>query len=194
MHQPATHATIPQGTLVRPRAGVVSMHGGALVVALLLAACAQSPRAAVTPQHGAGAVALAAPQMGCAGAEAERAALNALERDLRSQGLALTATCQSASGGWAVRVRVMDGMKASQVVRGPLADGHDVDMGTPAGVDAANAALAATGFSPDVEHNRQWLQAQMARHQFNNLPDAWWHFTRRGAGVPSSADTDLAIR
>ena len=83
-------------------------------------------------------------------------------------------------------------MKASKVVRGPLADGHDVDMGTPAGVELAGAAPHAQGFSPDVQHNREWLRGLMARHQFDALPDAWWHFTPRGQ-APAD-DTDLAAR
>jgi len=51
-------------------------------------------------------------------------------------------------------------------------------MGTPAGAARSEAAAGATGFSPDVLHNRQWLRALMARHQFDNLPDAWWHFAQ----------------
>jgi len=45
-----------------------------------------------------------------------------------------------------------------------------------------------------VLHNRQWLRALMARHQFNNLPDAWWHFAQRGVPPAQAADTDLAAR
>jgi len=62
-------------------------------------------------------------------------------------------------------------------------------MGTPSGV----LATATQNFSPDVHHNRQWLRALMARHQFDNLPDAWWHYAQRG--LPAQAgDTDLAAR
>jgi D-alanyl-D-alanine dipeptidase len=99
--------------------------------------------------------------------------------------MALQATCNAASGGWVVQVQVVDGTKAHKVVHGPLADGQAVDMGTPAG---------ASGFSPDVLHNRQWLRALMARHQFDNLPDAWWHFAQRGVPPAQAADTDLAAR
>ena len=108
--------------------------------------------------------------------------------------MALTASCHAASGAWVVQVRVVDGMKASKVVRGPLADGHDVDMGTPAGVQLAGAERGAEGFSPDVQHNRDWLRDLMARHQFDNPPNAWWHFAQRG-GVPAAlAETDIAAR
>jgi D-alanyl-D-alanine dipeptidase len=93
-----------------------------------------------------------------------------------------------------VRVRVVDGMKASKVVRGPLADGHDVDMGTPAGVRQGGAELAARGFSPDVLHNRQWLRTLMARHEFDNAADAWWRFAQRARVPAPTAETDLAAR
>ena len=108
--------------------------------------------------------------------------------------MALQATCNTASGGWVVQVQVVDGTKAHKVVRGPLADGQAVDMGTPAGAARSEAAAGASGFSPDVLHNRQWLRALMARHQFDNLPDAWWHFAQRGVPPAQAADTDLAAR
>ena len=108
--------------------------------------------------------------------------------------MALQANCNAASGGWVVQVQVVDGTKAHKVVRGPLADGQAVDMGTPAGAARSEAAAGVTGFSPDVLHNRQWLRALMARHQFDNLPDAWWHFAQRGLPPVQAADTDLAAR
>ncbi len=191
MHRTNTKSTLP----ARSSVTASPLRGGALVVALLLSACVQSPQAAVTNHQGAAQLAMVSPQRAaCAESASGRAALTAMERDLRSQGLALSAACHAASGGWVVQVRVIDGMKASQVVRGPLADGHDVDMGTPAGVELANAPLGVRGFSPDVEHNRQWLRGVMARHQFDNLPDAWWHFAQRGVETPAAASTDMAVR
>lgn len=162
-----------------------------LAAAALLAACVQSPQAAV-PQP----VAVAAPsgtasvvqERGC-GTSGQPAALRSVEDGLKPQGLALKAQCNAQTGAWVVQVVVLDGMRASKVVRGPLADGGEVDMGTPSGVVAA----ATQNFSPDVHHNRQWLRTLMARHQFDNLPDAWWHYAQRG--VPAqAADTDLAAR
>lgn len=161
-----------------------------LAAVALLAACAQSPQAAVPP------VALAAPSgatsvvqgQGC-GATGQPAALRAVADSLQAQGLALKTRCHAESGAWVVRVVVVDGLRASKLVRGPLADGGEVDMGTPAGV----VAPASKDFSPDVHHNRQWLRSLMARHQFDNLPDAWWHYTQRGVPAPAS-DTDLAAR
>lgn len=173
-------------------------RGGAMVVAILLAACAHSPQAAVaTPGKGEVHEVQAANISGapeCRETPAARAAFLNITHELQAQGMALKASCQVASGGWVVQVQVTDGVKASKVVRGPLADGHDVDMGTPAGVRLAGATTAAGGFSPDVQYNRQWLYTLMARHQFDNLPDAWWHFAQRDA-VPTRADeTDLAAR
>ena len=130
----------------------------------------------------------------CQSTPATDAALRRIGHELQQQGMALTAKCNAVSGAWVVQVRVVDGMKASKVVRGPLADGHDVDMGTPAGVSLAGAQPGAKGFSPDVQYNRQWLYTLMARHDFRNLQDAWWHFAQRGATSPAVVATDIASR
>ena len=161
-----------------------------LALALLMAACVHSPQAAV-PELQPVEVHVASP---CSEIPPARAALQRVGQELQAQGMVLQATCPATGGGWVVQVRVVDGMKASKVVRGPLADGHDVDMGTPAGAALAGAESAAQGFSPDVLHNRAWLRATMARHQFENTPDAWWHFALRGAATVHTADDDLAAR
>ena len=171
-----------------------------VAVALLLSACEHSPQAAVpTPGLQSGVMPWEQTAISpCDKEPTARPALERIGRELQSQGMALEATCNAARGGWVVQVQVVDGVRATKTVRGPLADGQAVDMGTPAGVGRANAALEARGFSPDVEHNRQWLRALMARHQFVNLPDAWWHFAQRGAGSPggpeAGGETDLAAR
>ena len=162
-----------------------------LACAVLLAACGGSPHAAVSqspalPGH-------ATPVASCDAAGAARAALQRVADELRAHGLELQASCASTGPGWAVQVLVVDGLKASKIVRGPLADGQGVDMGTPPGVNQPGAEAAANGFSPDVQFNRQWLRATMARHQFDNAADAWWRFAQRG-GATSGADTDLAAR
>lgn len=170
-----------------------------VATALLLAACVHSPQAAVPASPEPRAASAAAGQgsaQPCAETSASRIALQGITQQLKAQGLAFRASCQVAQSrsGWVVQVKVTDGVKASKVVRGPLADGHDVDMGTPPGVELAGAQTGAQGFSPDVQHNRDWLRGLMARHQFDNLPTAWWHFAQRGAAPASSADTDLASR
>ena len=202
---PATAAS----PITRPRFGhssrfapwprVAGCAGGTL--ALLLAACAHHPQAAVPAAGATGAggpvvaVSTGQDRALCRDDPATRAELGRVAHALLAQGLALQATCQ-APGGWVVQVLVVDGMKARQVVRGPLADGQVVDMGTPSGNFQAGASATAPGHSPDVVHNRQWLHALMARHQFDNLPDAWWHFAQRhGDAIPEPADgADLAAR
>ena len=173
-----------------------------VAMAMLMAACVHSPQAAVSA--GAlgveGVAPLTSPQGEKSGAvcretAATRTSLGLITRELQSQGMSLQASCNAQSGAWVMQVRVVDGMKASKIVRGPLADGHDVDMGTPAGVVLAGAPAGAAGFSPDVQHNRQWLQSLMARHQFDNLPDAWWHFAQRGTASPlRGGESDMAAR
>lgn len=181
-----------------PRA--VGCAGG--IATLWLAACVHQPQAAVLAAGamGAGGPALstsAGPQrLLCRDDPATRTGLERIAHELQTQGLALTAACQAPGGGWVVQVLVVDGMKARQVVHGPLADGQAVDMGTPSGSVQAGASMGAPGYSPDVVHNRQWLHALMARHQFDNLPDAWWHFAQRQSeSVPGpTGSADLAVR
>lgn len=130
----------------------------------------------------------------CRDTPTARAALQQVAEALQAQGMALQARCPATGEGWVVQVLVVDGLKASKVVRGPLADGQEVDMGTPAGVELAGAASADPGLSPDVQHNRAWLRTVMARYQFDNAPQAWWRFALRGADLQRTADTDLAAR
>src|SRR6218665_1006157 len=110
---------------------------------------------------------------GCRQTPAARAALQGAALELQARGLALQVRCQEGNGGSGgsgssvVQLRVLDGIQARAVLRGPLADGQAVDMGTPCGVASPGAAVTAGGFSPDVQYNRQWLRALMARHQFD---------------------------
>lgn len=165
-----------------------------LAAGISLAACVQSPQSAASGQtpplaH----MAWNAAEEGCAGDERLRAAVASARSELQAQGLVLKTVCQASQGALAVRVEVANGLLASKVVRGPLAEGEAVDMGTPAGVGGAAAASHSADFSPDVQHNRQWLRALMARHQLDNLPDAWWRYARKAA--PSAvAEVDLAAR
>jgi D-alanyl-D-alanine dipeptidase len=170
-------------------------HWLSLAAAVGLAACAQSPQAAVpAPTLPPVPMAWDAAVDRCAGGERLRAAVERVRSELQAQGLALKTSCQASQGDLAVRVEVVDGLRASKVLRGPLADGEAVDMGTPAGVSGANAASHHTDLSPDVQHNRQWLRALMARHQFDNLPDAWWRFAQKAAPQRALAELDLAAR
>ena len=170
-------------------------HWLSLCAGICLAACVQSPQAAVSTQapHPM-ALSWDAAMGECAGDEPLRKAAARVDEELQRQGMALRIFCQASQGALAVQVDVVDGLRASKVVRGPLADGQDVDMGTPSGAALAGASGNARMFSPDVQHNRAWLTALMARHRFDNLPDAWWHFSQRGVVAPDAADTDVAAR
>ena len=189
--------TTPTSRRLNPTAAMPpATRWSCVAVAFLLSACAHSPQAAV-PTPGLQSGAMPREQTAISPCDKEPTAKPALERigrALQSHGMALQATCNAASGGWMIQVQVVDGTTAHKVVRGPLADGQAVDMGTPAGAVRSEAAAGATGFSPDVLHNRQWLRALMARHQFDNLPDAWWHFAQRGLPPEHAADTALVAR
>ena len=96
-----------------------------VAMALLLVACVHSPQAAVPSPGLQGGPTLWEPTAiaPCDRAPTARPALERIGRELQSQGMALQATCNTASGGWVVQVQVVDGTKAHKVVRGPLADG-----------------------------------------------------------------------
>lgn len=72
---------------------------------------------------------------------------------------------------------VLDARRASKLVRGPLADGIDVDMGTPFDMFDEQSHTDNNRQSPDVQHNRRWLRALMQKHGWKNLPEEWWHYT-----------------
>lgn len=166
-----------------------------LAVGLWMTACAQSPQAAVPPDGmaaaPAGAQAVAVP--GCADGGPLQRAVAALGAELQPQGLALRAVCDAPNNALAVQVEVRDGVRASKVVRGPLADGEPVDLGVAAGA-AASTAVQDADLSPDVQYNRQWLRGLMARHQFYPLPDAGWHFAQKAAPRSGGGELDLAAR
>lgn len=79
---------------------------------------------------------------------------------------------------------VTDAERASQAVRGPLAQGEEVDMGTPFDWFGAQSRTDHPALSPDVQHNRRWLRALLARHGLRNLPQEWWHYTLQAQAYP----------
>lgn len=170
-------------------------HWLSLCAGICLAACVQSPQAAVSTQAPHPMAKSWDTAMGeCAGDEPLRKAAARVDEELQGQGMALRIFCQASQGALAVQVDVVDGLRASKVVRGPLAEGEAVDMGAPAGVSSTPSANDHADFSPDVQHNRQWLRALMARHQFAHLPDAWWHFAYQPAQQSAVAEVDVAER
>lgn len=72
---------------------------------------------------------------------------------------------------------VVDAQRASQVVHGPLAQGMEVDMGTPFDWLGAQSHTDHPSMAPDVQDNRRWLRTVLQRHGFRNLPEEWWHYT-----------------
>ena len=71
-----------------------------------------------------------------------------------------------------VRVQVADSDTAAQFVRGPLADGEEVDMGDVHIVDA----VPAEDVSPDVQFNRAWLAGVMHKRGLIPVSGYWWAF------------------
>lgn len=139
-------------------------------------------------------------QGACRDMAGEQARLQAVQATLARQGLALRvldcpqlAQAAGVTGQViAVTVIVVDGERAAQVLRGPLADGEAVDMGSAVPVPAATPKLAqavsahpaaleppADALSPDVVHNRAWLRAAMVAQGFRPVADCWWAFVPR---------------
>ena len=81
-------------------------------------------------------------------------------------------------------VVVLDAKRAGRVVRGPLAEGTDVDMGTPFDWFGVQSHTENSTLSPDVQHNRRWLRALLQRQGFQNLPEEWWHYTLQPEPYP----------
>ena len=175
------------------------------VLALGLAGCAVLPPQGVAGQGaasdaagpGAALAALADPE--CRGMAGQRAQLQAVHAALARQGMALRvlgcpqlpkpAAAASGTRVIAVAVLVVDGKRAADTVRGPLADGELLDMGSAA-PQAASGPLQRVStaslvqppkdsLSPDVLFNRAWLRKLMAAQGLRPVADTWWAFTPR---------------
>ena len=83
-------------------------------------------------------------------------------------------------------VVVIDGQRASKRVRGPLADGQELDMGTPFDFFDPQSHTENADMPPDVQFNRRWLRSLMQRHGWRNLPQEWWHFSLVNEPYPDS--------
>lgn len=89
----------------------------------------------------------------------------------------------------ALAVLVVDGERAADTVRGPLADGELLDMGSaaPQAVSGplqrvSTASLVQPprdSLSPDVLYNRAWLRKLMAAQGLRPVADTWWAFAPR---------------
>lgn len=119
---------------------------------------------------------------GCAAqAPAVPQRLQAVQHDLGQAGLELRLVgCESVAGKQALRFDpwVVDGRRAAQVVRGPMANGQVLDLGWPQGRRQA-AALPDEQVSPDVIFNRQWWRAVLARHGLEPVAGDWHSYAAR---------------
>lgn len=116
----------------------------------------------------------------------QRERLLAVNSALARQGLALRVlgcpTLAPASGAPELQVIevtlwVVDGDLAAETVRGPLADGEEVDMGRAALEPGEEQRPDASDeLPPDVLHNRGWLRAAMSSQGFRSVADKWWAF------------------
>lgn len=120
----------------------------------------------------------------------QAAALLPLQQLLHPQGLGIVVLgCPAAPAPWnqrvlAVTAVVLDGGKAQNTVRGALADGERVDMGSdyrPApwpqpGQAGSSEVLGDDTVSPDVQFNRRWLRSVMASQGFAAVNGPWWAF------------------
>ena len=68
-----------------------------------------------------------------------------------------------------VRVQVADSETAAQFVRGPLADGEEVDMGDV----HIEEPEPADDVSPDVQFNRAWLADVMQKRGLHQVAGHW---------------------
>jgi D-alanyl-D-alanine dipeptidase len=199
--------------------GSAWVRSGVGVLALALSSCAMLPPQGAAGQGAAGQgaagqgaagqgaaqastgseIAAVLSQPECRRLAGQRAQLQAVQDTLARQGMALRVLgCpQLASGArgaaaqqvLAVAVLVVDGERAAQTVRGPLADGELLDMGSAVPQAAtglaqrvSSASLAQPpddALSPDVLFNRAWLRALMGRQGLRAVPGTWWAFTAR---------------
>ncbi len=111
----------------------------------------------------------------CSLAVAQGVEWAALDKFLRSRGLALAPQCQASTRAAEAQLVVLDSNKASEVLRGPLADGETVETGAAqSAVESSTNEASTAGYSPDVLFNRSWLQSAMAQHDFVATTGGAW--------------------
>lgn len=176
--------------------------GGVGLLALALAGCAALPPQGVAGQGespAAAEIASVLSQAQCRGLAGQRAHLQAVHATLAREGMALrvlgcpqlasSAKADADRQVLAVAVLVVDGVRAAKTVRGPLADGELLDMGSAAPQSAPGRAQRVRAaalvqppddaLSPDVLYNRAWLRTLMGREGLRAVPDRWWAFVPR---------------
>lgn len=182
------------------------IHSVLSVLALGMASCAVLPpqgeagqSAALASPKSAGDIAPVLSQSECKSMAGQGPRLQKVHTALAREGMALRVlgcpqlpSAGKAAAGTqviAVAVVVVDGERAADTVRGPLADGELLDMGSAApnaGSGAiqrvSTASLAQPpkdSLSPDVLFNRDWLRKLMAEQGLRPVADTWWAFAPR---------------
>ncbi|MEZ5608191.1 MAG: M15 family metallopeptidase [Burkholderiaceae bacterium] len=79
---------------------------------------------------------------------------------------------------------VLDAARARGVLLGSIAQGQEIDMGTPFDLFDERSHTDNPALGVSVRHNRQWLRAVMERHGWRNLPEEWWHYTLQREPYP----------
>lgn len=130
----------------------------ALGAGFLPAAMAQS---AVPAASGALPDAVSAPCSQTAAARDHWADMTAF---LKRHGLVMHMQCHG-DGQAQTQLQVLDALKASEVLRGPLADGEGVETGAGSLQALATADGDRQAVAPDVHFNRRWLVSAMAKHR-----------------------------
>lgn len=181
------------------------IHSCLGVLALGMASCAVVPppgeagQGAASPSPVAGGeIARVLGQAECRPLAAQRTRLQKVQAALAREGMALRVLgcpLMPAAGKAAntqviaLAVVVVDGERAADTVRGPLADGELLDMGSAApqagngGMQRVSTASLAQptedSLSPDVLFNRDWLRKLMAEQGLRPVGDTWWAFAPR---------------
>jgi D-alanyl-D-alanine dipeptidase len=65
-----------------------------------------------------------------------------------------------------------------------LADGRELDMGTPFDFFGAQSGLGSRSITPAAQANRKFLAGAMQRRGFRAYEKEWWHYTLRGEPYP----------
>lgn len=179
------------------------IHSCLGVLALGMASCAVVPppgeagqSAAMSYTASGGDIAQVLSGAECRSLAGQRARLQKVHTALAREGMALrvlgcpqlSATGKPGAGTpvLALAVLVVDGERATDSVRGPLADGELLDMGSAAPQAGAGGMqrVSTTGLaqppedalSPDVQFNRDWLRRLMGEQGLRPVGDTWWAF------------------
>jgi D-alanyl-D-alanine dipeptidase len=67
-----------------------------------------------------------------------------------------------------------------------LADGRELDMGTPFDFFGMQSGLRSRSITPAAQANRKILAGAMQRRGFRAYEKEWWHYTLRGEPYPDS--------